>query len=271
MRSATGRARIPPSPGMCCAVAAWRRCVCEPAAAPRRLSLEHRCRAAGKRGSRSDPEGRRHHGPVAGTCGVDAQCIPAVAINRVYKPGPADFQFAAHISVGRRSDSAVAPVVCDGPSAQFDGGDNHWFPWCSRPHRPCREVPIRLVWCHVRLHFDELLEGTPARASVASSREIAASKRIFLPLLQNVAPLGRLLALLDLPEIVRYLPIAGRLPALLDTICNDRLFGLWKKISDERMGWIRPRPASPLRHPSQNLNDRNPKNGMATEKNLLCG
>ncbi len=91
---------------------------------------------------------------------------------------------------------------------------------------------IRLVWSSVRLYRDELLEGTATSASIASPCKIAASRRILLPLLQDIAAFGRVLALPELPEIIRHVPIAGRMPALLDPIHNDRLSGLWTNVSD---------------------------------------
>ena len=92
--------------------------------------------------------------------------------------GIVDFQHAAHLSLGWRSDSSVAALVCTGARPQFDGRGDHRPRWRGRLRRPGPMDTLCLVWSDLCVHADELLEGTETSASTIAFGKVAASRRI---------------------------------------------------------------------------------------------
>ena len=92
-------------------------------------------------------------------------------------------------------------------------------------------------------HPDALLEWHATGKSLAAPREIAATDWILLPHLQFIPALGRVLALLELPQGIRHLSNPGGLPALLDAFLDHRMPGLRPRARHERMDGLARRAA----------------------------
>ena len=76
--------------------------------------------------------------------------------------GLAGLQHAADLPAGRRPDSSVSALVCDGARPQLDGGHAARLRRRGRANRTGLADWIRLVWCSLCVHPDELLGRTKA-------------------------------------------------------------------------------------------------------------
>src|SRR5208282_2051373 len=98
--------------------------------------------------------------------GVDAQCPRLAALGLDHQPGPADLQYAAHLSPGWRPDTALLALVLAWTRAQSPGGHDGGLCRRCRAHPAGLVDALRLGWLYLRLHPDELLVWTSPGASV---------------------------------------------------------------------------------------------------------
>ena len=90
--------------------------------------------------------------------------------------------------------------------------------WRGRFHRPDLMDAVSLVWAYLRVHADELLDWTKAGAGIVTLGEVAASRWICLPALQNGAAAWSVLEMREVRTAVRHVPNPSGLSALCDSI-----------------------------------------------------
>lgn len=212
----SSRARIRPCPGVPpggrprkrdCFVAIGRRRLRFSAAPSGCFPLEHRGRTARKRRPSSNTCDILVLQPFAGIAGLPSRCTHLYlhAIGSRYHAF--DFQPAAILSVGWRTDCSVPSLVCFWAGEQSDNRQHFWDYWHRRVWI-IRADPVicgkrglgGLGWRRWRVHGVQLLARLPISNHIVQIGEIAASSRVCLPDLPRTAAGGRLLAMRPMPR-----------------------------------------------------------------------
>src|SRR5438309_5369747 len=157
----------------------------------------------------------------------------------VHQPGPADFQHAAHLSLGWRPDSSLSAVVCRGTRPQPDGGNHRRLYRRRRADWARLMDALGLVWHSLGFYSDELLARPAGSAAVIALGQAAASRGLCLSLVQYRATGGRVLGMFPMQEGVRHFPDASRLPILRGPVCRDQVSGLRQPESYEQLAGSR--------------------------------
>ena len=87
-----------------------------------------------------------------------------------------------------------------------------------------------------RLHADELLERAETRAGSVAFEKLPRRQGFACPACKAAPPHGRILEVRKMWAGIRYVPDAGGLSAVCDTISGDEVFGMRRGESDERVG-----------------------------------